>query len=421
MKRLTDGKTPAEKRQKDSEHGRGYGTVLWYNGRRQTGRVLCDDGEELIIPEGGAMNRNMVPLTPAGLMHGTRVRCMPAKRNGAWHCVSVRPAESKQQGLTVGVDNQVNFRGEDRTELCAADVLDIGFLIGLLDGHCGGASAAHVAHGFPKILHDVYSFEVSQTRGGISSLSCARETELLRDTLRAACRAAEKDLMHKASQGHWTDGTSAIFAVLAHGFEEEGLPTVQRGAAKIFLAWCGDSRAVLLHGRRAIALSEDHVPKRKDEYNRVKNAGGKVLDFGGQLKVGRRDKYKEKKSSGAFKDLQWLGTTRSFGDIRLKAPHNIVTCEPDVLVRTLGPEDWALVLVCSKVTSKMSNQDIGEVCKEQFSQGKDAVACSQALTTAARKRGAEGNLAAVVLRFGWVAFREDFLKSQRKAPLQEVR
>jgi len=30
-------------------------------------------------------------------------------------------------------------------------------------------------------------------------------------------------------------------------------------------------------------------------------------------------------SAGAYKDLVWLDTTRSFGDIRLKAPHNIVT------------------------------------------------------------------------------------------------
>ncbi|CAK9077440.1 unnamed protein product [Durusdinium trenchii] len=343
----------------------------------------------------------MVPLTPSGLMHGTRVQLLPDGHEKK--AVSVRPAEAKQQGLTVGVDNQVNYRGEDRSELCAADVLDIGFLIGILDGHCGGQCASHVANGFPKILHDVYGFEVNQTRG-VDTLSCARETELLRDVLRSSCRAAERDLMLTASKGHWTDGTSAMFALLAHGFDEEGAPVTvpgTKGVAKVFLAWCGDTRALLLHGRKVVPLSEDHVPKRKDEYNRVKAAGGKVLDFDGKLKVGRRDKYKEKKSSGAYKDLVWLETTRSFGDIRLKAPHNIVICEPDVLVRNLAPEDWALVLVSSKVTAKMSNQDIAEVCKEYFSQGKDAVAASQALTTAARKRGATGNLTTVVMRFGW--------------------
>eukprot|EP00913_Durusdinium_trenchii_P028188 g26426.t1 len=418
--------------------GRGLGTVLCYNGRRQTGRVRCDDGEELLIPSGGAVNRNMVPLTPSGLMHGTRVQLLPDGHEKK--AVSVRPAEAKQQGLTVGVDNQVNYRGEDRSELCAADVLDIGFLIGILDGHCGGQCASHVANGFPKILHDVYGFEVNQTRG-VDTLSCARETELLRDVLRSSCRAAERDLtlvvdsagdfsrhtttnqMLTASKGHWTDGTSAMFALLAHGFDEEGAPVTvpgTKGVAKVFLAsrcalpgtvgaWCGDTRALLLHGRKVVPLSEDHVPKRKDEYNRVKAAGGKVLDFDGKLKVGRRDKYKEKKSSGAYKDLVWLETTRSFGDIRLKAPHNIaprvhgfdrIGIAP-ALSMNLAPEDWALVLVSSKVTAKMSNQDIAEVCKEYFSQGKDAVAASQALTTAARKRGATGNLTTVVMRFGW--------------------
>lgn len=33
------------------------------------------------------------------------------------------------------------------------------------------------------------------------------------------------------------------------------------------------------------------------------------------------------RSPGAWKDLVWLDTTRSFGDIRLKAPHNIATGE----------------------------------------------------------------------------------------------
>ncbi|CAK9003421.1 Protein phosphatase 2C 53 (OsPP2C53) (ABI1-like protein 2) (OsABI-LIKE2) (OsABIL2) [Durusdinium trenchii] len=406
--------------EKRSKGGRGLGTVLCYNGRRQTGRVRCDDGEELLIPSGGAVNRNMVPLTPSGLMHGTRVQLLPDGHEKK--AVSVRPAEAKQQGLTVGVDNQVNYRGEDRSELCAADVLDIGFLIGILDGHCGGQCASHVANGFPKILHDVYGFEVNQTRG-VDTLSCARETELLRDVLRSSCRAAERDLMLTASKGHWTDGTSAMFALLAHGFDEEGAPVTvpgTKGVAKVFLAWCGDTRALLLHGRKVVPLSEDHVPKRKDEYNRVKAAGGKVLDFDGKLKVGRRDKYKEKKSSGAYKDLVWLETTRSFGDIRLKAPHNIVICEPDVLVRNLAPEDWALVLVSSKVTAKMSNQDIAEVCKEYFSQGKDAVAASQALTTAARKRGATGNLTTVVMRFGWTPFQPEFLAKSRNSGVLQV-
>ena len=119
----------------------------------------------MTIPVGGALNRNIVPLTPNGLMHGTRVRCMPVRRNDSWHCISVRPsAEVQQHGLIVGVDRQ-GGSSEDQSHLAAADVADMGFLIGILDGHCGGACAGHVAGRFPAILHDVYNFELSQTKG----------------------------------------------------------------------------------------------------------------------------------------------------------------------------------------------------------------------------------------------------------------
>merc|ERR1712048_431458 len=158
---------------------------------------------------------------------------------------------------------------------------------------------------------------------------------------------------------HWTDGTSAVLALLVHGFESP-LGTVPRscgGVAKLFLAWCGDSRALLLRGKKVVCLSKDHHPGRKDEYARVKEAGGKVLDFDGVLKVGRRDKYKEKKSSAAFSDLLWSCTSRSFGDIRLKAPYNIVTSDPELVVHTLTPDDWGLVLVCRDVVRELTSQD----------------------------------------------------------------
>merc|ERR550525_1381886 len=204
---------------------------------------------------------------------------------------------------------------------------------------------------------------------------------------------------------HWTDGTSALVALLCHGFEapppQATVTGTEGGVAKLFLAWCGDSRALLLRGNRALPLSDEHIPLRKDEYERVKQAGGKVLDFGGVLKVGRRDKYKEKKSSGSFRSLLWLSTTRSFGDIRLKAPYNIVTCEADVKVRTLTPDDWAVVLVCSAITSKLTNKDVADACRDSFSKGSGSVEAAQEVVARARKRGSQGHLTAVVMRLGW--------------------
>ena len=79
MKRFLEAAELSEKRRKEElpPVGRGTGTVLCYNGRRQTGRLRTDDGEELVIPSGGAVNRNMVPLTPSGLMCLAKTNHLP--------------------------------------------------------------------------------------------------------------------------------------------------------------------------------------------------------------------------------------------------------------------------------------------------------------------------------------------------------
>ena len=45
---------------------------------------------------------------------------------------------------------------------------------------------------------------------------------------------------------------------------------------KIFCANAGDSRAVLSKSRRAVALSEDHKPNNREEYQRIQKAGHTV-------------------------------------------------------------------------------------------------------------------------------------------------
>jgi len=391
---------------------RSSGRVVWYNGRRQTGRVKADDGCEFTVPVGGALNRNLVPLTPAGLMHGTRVRFMPAdpgKSGGRRTCVAVRPCDDKPQlGLECGFDRQETAETINQSHVAAADIADLGFLAGIFDGHCGGSCAAHISATFPSMLHAVFGARIGQIRGGLAFLSTSKEVELIASALEEACHEVDRDLMRTAQEGHWTDGTSMILALLAHGFDAPKQATVagcDGGIAKLFLAWCGDSRALLLTGREAKSLSRDHVPSRKDEYARLKQSGGKVLEFDGVLKVGRRDKYKENKqksSKSSFGNVLWSPTSRSFGDIRLKAPHHIVTSEPEFLTRTLTPGDWALVLVCSGVSSRLSDQDIADACWECLVLRDASVAdTAHEVTQRARRRGAQGKLTVLVMRFGW--------------------
>lgn len=402
----------AVSKQRNTNSGsRGLARVLWYNGRRQVGKLLADDGQEMWIPVGGAVNRNVVPLTAHGLMHGTTVRCLPVEQGKAGErlqCISVRPCvDIPQPGLSCGVHKR-HAGKESQSHFSVADVADLGFMAGIFDGHGGGACAGHVAQLFPSLLHAVYSTQAKQLKHGLGSLSAAKETDLISTAISETFQEAERNLMLTAQEMNWTDGSSAVVALMAHGFEAPGQSTVSGvdgGVAQLFLAWCGDSRGIVLSGKEARCLTRDHVPGRKDEYERLKRAGGKVLEFDGLLKVGRRDKYqkcKEKRSLRSLNGLQWLSISRSFGDIRLKAPHHIVTCEPELAVHPLSPGDWAVVLFCSGVTKALTNQDVLEICWQvMITQELGPVEAAQEIVACAQGKGADSNLSVVVMRLGW--------------------
>ena len=51
------------------------------------------------------------------------------------------------------------------------------------------------------------------------------------------------------------------------------------------IANVGDCRAVLCRAGKAIRLSDDHKPNRRDEKARIERAGGHVVDIGGIHRV----------------------------------------------------------------------------------------------------------------------------------------
>lgn len=388
------------------------GKVIWYNGRRQTGKIIADDGREFMIPPGGAMNRNMVPLTAGGLMHGTRIRCLPVNKDEKVHgeCLSVRPTLEPQAGLSCGIERRSSqgMLGQYAGHLAAADIVDLGFIAGVFDGHNGSNCAAHVSQVLPSLLHEMYTARASQLKGGMNSLTVREEVDLISEVMRQTFEATDRNFMQAAQQQHWTDGACSVVALLAHGFETPGKCTVEGaegGVAKLFVGWNGDCRALVLTGsKKAQRLTKDHNPDRKDEYNRIKASGGKVLELDGKAKVGRRDKYKEKKKEGQFGDLLWLPTSRSFGDIRLKVPHPVVITDPDITVHTLGPEDWALVLVCGNLMKNMSDQEVANsLWNSMIVENSTPEVAAQELCTRSQAKGSGKDLSAIVMRFGWVS------------------
>jgi len=395
--------------QDEGAAGRHLGRIRYYNGRKQIGILDADDGRELFIPVGGAYNRNLVPLTPGGLMHGTRVSYQLVRLNdeGLMACTDVLPcAEStesvggqrQQPGLECGVETTIGGRKENQDRVCAADLADIGFLAGVFDGHGGSHCAQYVSQNLPGMIHNVFTAQLQKVPGGPQCLTPDEEEDLLVKALKQGFEQTDQTFCRDAKQIRlMTDGSTAVVALLAHGFQAPmtaaTVPGVGGGVAKLFVAWCGDSRAVLVRGNRAVRLSQDHKPDRKDETSRIEEAGGAVMkDANGCSRVGSRRGVSQ----------VWLATSRAFGDVYLKEPDLLVTAAPEVLVRTLTPEDWAVVLCCDGVTDVMTNQDIANVCWDVMVTKKlGPVEAAQEVVATATRKGSPDNSTAFVMRLGW--------------------
>ncbi|XP_043715112.1 probable protein phosphatase 2C 75 [Telopea speciosissima] len=116
----------------------------------------------------------------------------------------------------------------------------------------------------------------------------------------------------------------------------------------IVVANCGDSRAVLSRGGRAIPLSTDHKPDRPDELGRIEAAGGRVIYLNGARVLGI------------------LAMSRALGDKYLKP---IVISEPELTITERTPEDECLILASDGLWDVLSNDLACEVARKCLHEG----------------------------------------------------
>lgn len=124
-------------------------------------------------------------------------------------------------------------------------------------------------------------------------------------------------------------GSTAVVAIL--------------GSRQIVVANCGDSRAVLSRGGKAIPLSADHKPDRADEMARIESAGGRVIYWNGHRVLGV------------------LAMSRAIGDGYLK-PY--VIAEPEVTFTARTEEDECLILASDGLWDVISNEVACEVARK---------------------------------------------------------
>eukprot|EP00897_Mesotaenium_endlicherianum_P008986 jgi/Mesen1/8115/ME000435S07280 len=216
-------------------------------------------------------------------------------------------------------------------------------LFGVFDGHGGSRAAEYVKqHLFQNLInHPQFSTDPKVA-------------------IEETFQQTDSDYL-KAENGQNRDaGSTASTAVIV--------------GKRLLVANVGDSRTVISRAGKATALSLDHKPNRRDEKERIEQAGGSVM-WAGTWRVG-----------GV------LAVSRAFGDRLLK---QYVVAEPEIQEETIGPEDEFLVLASDGLWDVVKDQE----AVTMVHQIADAEAASKTLAEEAYKRGSADNITCIVVRF----------------------
>eukprot|EP00879_Flechtneria_rotunda_P006487 GHRR01006816.1.p1 GENE.GHRR01006816.1~~GHRR01006816.1.p1 ORF type:complete len:982 (+),score=374.26 GHRR01006816.1:635-3580(+) len=192
---------------------------------------------------------------------------------------------------------------------------------------------------------------------------------MMEDVLREAFLKTDEEFSNSGLQAGLVGSTAVVALVGTH---------------RVWIANCGDSRAVLSRGGRAIQVTDDHKPEREDEAERVEKAGGQVLYWNGHRVMGV------------------LAMSRAIGDHCLR-PY--VIPEPEISVFARHARDEILLLASDGLWDVLSNQEAADLALRSIKRARDKGASRKAaarvaatvLTKAAVDRGSRDNITVVII------------------------
>jgi len=154
---------------------------------------------------------------------------------------------------------------------------------------------------------------------------------------------------------------------------------------KIFFINVGDSRTLLCRGGKLHIATEDHKPFRQDEENRIRLAGGFVVN---------------KRVMGE------LAVSRAFGDSEFKRGYNmnneptqgpLITCEPEITEMNLQSDDFFLLLACDGLFDVFQNEEAVQYVLQEMNAHHNAHRTCENLSRTAIERGSRDNITIILI------------------------
>lgn len=241
----------------------------------------------------------------------------------------------------------------------------------MFDGHGGEWAAEYVSTHLPETVS-----RESQYHSGSKSKDTALQKAFL--------RCDEQCLSEQAASGE-SSGTTAVAVLIDHN--------------DIFVANCGDSRAILCRAGCAVELTQDHKPTDATEKARMESAGASVPDGSNYVEFGE----------------QGLAVARAFGNplfkanASKKADAQIIIPHPHQsrTARELGRDEF-LVLATDGLWNVCTHQYVVDFVRKRLLQNLDAEDIAHKLTQHALDKKTNDNVTVCIVLFP-VAFSPDLL------------
>ncbi len=217
---------------------------------------------------------------------------------------------------------------------------------GVFDGHEGSRAAQYAVS---QLLANIVSHRLYATDLGVAIAQGFIDTD-----------RAFNDL---AKIGGFSDGTTATCVLLRD--------------ERLVCAWVGDTEALLFRSGRGRLLTRRHTPERRDEAERVVDAGGNVS------------------SHAPYRVNQSLAITRSIGDRELA---NVVIAQPELVDMPISPEDEWLLIGTDGLFDVFDTDELATIVQRWVKTHERATVC-QALVDEALRRNSTDNVTAMIVFF----------------------